>query len=467
MSRSRRRPVFAVAIGFVLIAAACTGGSSSTTTTAPASSTSPTTTSRPAATTQPRLTAVDVFRSVSPSIAFLETPAGTGSGVLIDSSTLVTNAHVVWPYDQVRVVFGDGAEIRAAPVIGVDLVADLALVDVSVGGSVPSPPTWGDGTALPIGSRVFLVGFPAETDDFPTATISEGILGRFRTWEAADLVYLQTDALIAAGQSGGALVDDQGFVVGISGFSFSEGFALVAEAGAVVDRIAKVRTGEAPLADRAVTVGRGDREVEATLVHFADEASYVVHVPAGTPVDVEVSGDGDVAVQVLAPDGFIEAQSDEPGEVSEIVSFVTSIDGPHFIAVRSLEPRPVSVRLTSSAPLLRQVDPDDAVALATGLTYIGGLDYPGDTDYFTIRLAAGEQVRITVDSPNFDPQVFVDRPDNSGEPLGFDDDSGGGLFGWNASVVFRADDDGLYLVVVSPFEGEIADTAGGYILTVG
>ena len=73
-----------------------------------------------------------------------------------------------------------------------------------------------------IGSDLFLIGYPAELEDFPQPTITRGILSRLREWESIGITYLQTDASIAGGQSGGVLVSQHGEVVGISGFAFSE-----------------------------------------------------------------------------------------------------------------------------------------------------------------------------------------------------------------------------------------------------
>jgi S1-C subfamily serine protease len=71
---------------------------------------------------------VQVFARVSPSVAFIETPAFTGSGVLIDGGYVVTNAHVVWPFETVRVVFPNGIVFLNAPVLGSDLLDDLAVI---------------------------------------------------------------------------------------------------------------------------------------------------------------------------------------------------------------------------------------------------------------------------------------------------------------------------------------------------
>ena len=140
---------------------------------------------------------------------------------------MVTNYHVIWPYEAVWVVFPDGTELENVPVVGWDPMADLAVlgpVDVSA-----QPLKLQDAEDTALGSELLLVGYPAEVDLFPQPSITRGILSRFREWERLGMTYFQTDAAIAGGQSGGALVNSKGEVIGISGFTFSEaGFGLAA-----------------------------------------------------------------------------------------------------------------------------------------------------------------------------------------------------------------------------------------------
>lgn len=111
----RLKPVdFAVVVLLATLLAGCSGR-------ALASYATPTSNSTPA-------TVGDVFARVAPAVAFIETPTGTGSGVLIEDGYVVTNAHVVWPFQTVRVVFPDGSEFLDAPVLNWDLMADLAII---------------------------------------------------------------------------------------------------------------------------------------------------------------------------------------------------------------------------------------------------------------------------------------------------------------------------------------------------
>ena len=76
-------------------------------------------------------------------------------GVLIEGGYLVTNAHVVWPFEEVRIVFPDGSEDLAAPVLAMDLIGDLAVIgplNVDI-----EPLILEDGEDVVIGSDLLLI----------------------------------------------------------------------------------------------------------------------------------------------------------------------------------------------------------------------------------------------------------------------------------------------------------------------
>ena len=144
--------------------------------------------------------------------------------MLIEGGYVVTTAHVVWPFDEVRVVFPNGADFTAAPVKSIDVLGDLAVIGpidfsdprklqtpdlprpVSISPSLrvtPSPVVFTNGEDLAVGSDLFLIGYPAESLPFPQPAISGGVLSRFREWEALEITYFQTATAIAGGQSGG------------------------------------------------------------------------------------------------------------------------------------------------------------------------------------------------------------------------------------------------------------------------
>ena len=81
-----------------------------------------------------------------------------GSGVLIEGGYILTNAHVIWPFEKARVVFPNGIEFLDVPLVNSDLLGDLAVLGPLDTGIEPLALV--DGEALVTGSEVFLIGYP-------------------------------------------------------------------------------------------------------------------------------------------------------------------------------------------------------------------------------------------------------------------------------------------------------------------
>ena len=394
---------------------------------------------------------------------FVETGATTGSGVLIEGGYVVTNYHVVWPYESVWVVFPDGTELENVPVVGWDPMADLAVlgpVDVS-----PLPLRLKDGEDAALGTELLLVGYPAEVDLFPQPTITRGILSRFREWERLGMTYFQTDAAIAGGQSGGALVNSRGEVVGISTFSFSEaGFALAASSADIMPIVEHLIQGEltSELGDRRLPVGRGSFEVDINLRNYWDTRAFALDATAGTLLEVEIEGSGDGWFRVSDAFGsLLEVNDGYTGIEYGAVELLT--DGVHFLQVEMASGDSSRFDLSSSVRLKPIIDSDDGRTIAVGETVAGNLDHFSDWDWYSIRLNQDETVRIFTDSINVDTVIYVDFPNSRDNQVVSDDDSGGGLYGTNSELVYRAPHSGEFLIAVTEAVG---DFFGGYYLEV-
>jgi serine protease Do len=149
-----------------------------------------------------------------------------GSGVILDPrGYIVTNAHVVEHADRIRVVLptpaGDSAfdttpegQILVAKLVGVDRETDLALLKVEAN-DLPTLPLGIDHPARP-GELVFAFGSPEGLQNSVTMGVVSSV------WRQPDpespMVYVQTDAPINSGNSGGPLVDLDGYVVGLNTF---------------------------------------------------------------------------------------------------------------------------------------------------------------------------------------------------------------------------------------------------------
>jgi S1-C subfamily serine protease len=413
----------------------------------------------------PDLTAQEIYRRVAPSVAFVKTPLATGTAVVVRPGVALTNAHVVWPFDAVRLVFPDGSEIEEAPVIARDEMADLALI--SLPDAARSPADIADGTMLAVGSDLYLVGYPGESEEFPQPAISRGILSRLRQWDAVGLPYLQTDADIAGGQSGGALVASDGSVVGFSSMIFGDSaFGLAASAPEVMERVDHMLAGAdvdglpaRPTAEPAMS----SNQQSAFLDNYWDEAVFVLSAPYGTRAELAASSDGDRGAATLAAlDPFGEVLFEDKGENGGEArgSFVVRRDGPHFIVV-NLDGRG-QVQLRSNLQVTPLEDVDDGAILTVGQTHTFLMDYPGDFDHFQLVLAPGQRVTVTVDTANFSPELIVEAPGRGGTPEGTETWVGGPL-GLTASATFTAREAGSYTVVVDDVEGI---GTGGYQLRV-
>ncbi len=424
-------------------------------------------TATPTATAEPvtdaPLTATEVYALVAPTIVFIETPSGTGSGVLIDGGYIVTNRHVVWPYESVWATFPDGTWFDGVPVIGWDALSDLAVlgpVDIPV-----APAELADGEGLSPGSELYLVGYPAETEAFPEPTISRGILSRFREWEWLGMTYIQTDAAIAGGQSGGALVNDRGQVVGISTFRFSEaGFGLatsIADDIVIVEELIMWGWDSADPSRRRLPTGEGDFEYTVTLPDSWTHFTFALHGEAGLILQVQLDGAGDGAFAIMGPGGLI-VDVDEGVSGTEYVELELDVDGPHFITVGMSSEQPQSFELSSNVLLTYFADPDDGETIQVWETLAGNVDHHLDSDTFTLRLEEGESVAIFVESVSIDTYVIVRLP-GLPETIAFDDDGGGGTFGTDSLLFYRALQAGSYDIIVGD---ATSASVGGYLLGV-
>ncbi len=156
-----------------------------------------------------------------------------GSGVIVRSNgVIVTNAHVVKGAQELRVVLADRREFRAK-LIAEDTEIDLAVLQIDTKGErLPVLPIEEAGT-LEVGDLVLAIGNPFGVGQ----TVTSGIVSALGRTQVASLAnFIQTDAAVNPGNSGGALVDMDGHLVGVNTAIFSRsggsngiGFAIPGE----------------------------------------------------------------------------------------------------------------------------------------------------------------------------------------------------------------------------------------------
>ncbi len=136
-----------------------------------------------------------------------------GSGVIVDArGTIVTNQHVIAGADSIRVQLADG-RIADATIVGQDPDTDIAILGLQIG-NLPIMPL-GRSDTLRVGDIVLAIGNPYGVGQ----TVTQGIVsatGRGQLGLATFENFIQTDAAINLGNSGGALIDAHGDLVGIN-----------------------------------------------------------------------------------------------------------------------------------------------------------------------------------------------------------------------------------------------------------
>jgi S1-C subfamily serine protease len=158
-----------------------------------------------------------VARTVTPHVASVAMRRGGGSAVVFTTDGhLLTNAHVIGTGTSGEATYADGEE-AAFEVIGADPLSDLAVLKAT---DAPPPATLGDADRLVVGQLVVAVGSPLGLSGSVTAGVVSA-LGRslpVRQGQAARVIedVIQTDAALNPGNSGGALADHAGRVIGIN-----------------------------------------------------------------------------------------------------------------------------------------------------------------------------------------------------------------------------------------------------------
>jgi serine protease Do len=149
-------------------------------------------------------------------------PNGGGSGVVISSDGLImTNHHVIDNSTQVRVVFEDG-RMYESEIIGSDRLTDIGLLKISASNLVPI--SMGNSEALKVGDLAVAIGHPLTLGAAPTVTTGVVSALKRRLDVGGDAMnsgvtlfgLIQTDAPITRGSSGGALLNSNGELIGIT-----------------------------------------------------------------------------------------------------------------------------------------------------------------------------------------------------------------------------------------------------------
>ena len=246
---------------------------------------------------------VGVAERLAPSVANLRVSrrvrggrvvAGGGSGVIVTpDGFMLTSAHVVAASDApARASFVDGREVEVE-VVGTDPLSDLAVLRAEDGGLVPAE--LGDADGLRVGQLVVAVGNPMGFEGSVSAGVVSALGRSFpaQSGRAARLIenVIQTDAALHPGNSGGALADSAGRVVGIStaviGPGFGQGLGLAVPVNATTRRVVATLMRDGRVRRAYLGIAGGPRPLPPRIVAATgqEHGVEVVSVVAGSPAD--------------------------------------------------------------------------------------------------------------------------------------------------------------------------------------
>jgi serine protease Do len=280
------------------------------------------------------------------------TRRGAGSGFIIDSDgSILTNEHVIAGMERIVVKLSDGRTLRGR-VVGADPDTDIALIKVDGQQGLPVAPL-GDSSSLRTGEWVCAIGNPLGYEHTVTVGVVSYV-GRKLFDDSLDN-YIQTDAAINFGNSGGPLINSRGEVIGInaaiSSRASSIGFAVpISGATAILPQLrarGRVSRGYA---------GIGLREIDADLQHAlqlpVSRGAIIQDVTSGSPADRVGLRPYDVILsfeghEVVNDDELVRAiAAKAPGTA---VDFQVFRDGRQFGASVKLAERPGRSGSTASS----------------------------------------------------------------------------------------------------------------------
>jgi Do/DeqQ family serine protease len=280
------------------------------------------------------------LRNQQPQIA-----QGFGSGVIISSDGyIITNNHVIESAQNIKVILNDKREFEAK-LVGADPSTDIALLKVEA--KDLQFLTYGNSNDLKLGEWVLAVGNPFNL----TSTVTAGIVSaRSRNLginedQLSIESFIQTDAVVNSGNSGGALVNQQGNLIGIntaiysrtgsySGYSFAVPVTIVSK---VVEDLKKY--GEVQRALLGVNISDINANLAKELKLEKVEGVYVGGVPENGAAREAGIREKDVIIQVEGK------QIKNTAELQEKISQYRPGDKVNVIVIRNNEKKPFTVTL--------------------------------------------------------------------------------------------------------------------------
>ena len=235
---------------------------------------------------------------------------GTGI-VLSEDGLILTNAHVVEECDTATVALQDNTEFEAK-LIGADNSSDIAVLKIEAEGLRPA--VFGDSEALTVGEEVAALGNPLG-EEF-RATLTNGIVSaidRGMKYEGHSMNLIQTNTAINEGNSGGALLNMYGQVVGVTNMKMMSNYASIEGIGFAIPSATVQSIVNALIRDGEV---RGRPALGVTVGAIPPEAAEQYELPEGLYVSAVTKGT-DAEKKGLQEGDIITAVNGEPAKITD------------------------------------------------------------------------------------------------------------------------------------------------------
>ena len=263
----------------------------------------------------------ELYEKCAPSIVSISAYKGKnigffwGSGVVIrEDGLILTNTHVLEDCDRAVVTLDDGSEYEAK-LIGADSISDIALLKIDAEGLTAAE--MGESTTLRVGDRVAAIGNPLG-EDFRN-TLTDGIISaieRGMTYNGRSMTLLQTNTAINEGNSGGALFNLSGQVVGITNMKMMSSYSSIEGIGFAIPSSTVCKVANALLKDGEV---KGRPAIGITVGEIPQTAMEHYELPEGLYVSA-VSDGSDAKEKGIVPGDIITAVNGTAVKTTEEIS---------------------------------------------------------------------------------------------------------------------------------------------------